>query len=444
MTNFGTAGVGTGAGASGPFQSMYACPNVKTEDYDVFIHAGPGAAFRAPGHPQGAFALESAIDELAVALKVDPLELRDKIEVGDERDRADAHRIERKIGAERIDWAKNRRNPAGSDAGPVKRGVGVAQALWYRFTNRDSACEVKIGRDGSVQLFSAVQDIGGGIKTVLAQCVAEELGLRVADITITVGDTRYPPGPPSGGSVTTGSISPAARNAAYRVKQMLLAEVAPALGVAAEDLAMTDGKVVSKSDPSKSMTFAQAAAKLANEEISAKATRSQDYAAVKEQRRGGNGLAGVQFAQVAVDVETGIITVEKVVAVHDCGRPMNPLGVESQINGGVIQGISYALYEDRLLDPNTGRMVNPNFEQYKIVGSKETPIIEPLLIEEYWGKSSTDAAGIGEPATVPTAAAIANAVYNATGVRIRRIPMTPAVVLAAIKAAQAPGRSDQS
>jgi len=140
----------------------------------------------------------------------------------------------------------------------------------------------------------------------------------------------------------------------------------------------------------------------------------------------------VQFAEVAVDTETGVIKVERVVAVHDCGRPLNPLAVESQINGGVLQGISYALYEDRLIDRQTGRMVNANLEQYKIVGARETPKIETFLIEEYYGRSSTDAGGIGEPSTIPTAAAVANAVYNATGVRVRELPMTPARVLAAL------------
>ena len=141
---------------------------------------------------------------------------------------------------------------------------------------------------------------------------------------------------------------------------------------------------------------------------------------------------GVQFAEVAVDTETGVIRVERVVAVHDCGRPINPLAVESQVNGGVLQGISYALFENRILDRATGVMVNANFDQYKIVGSRETPAIEVHLIEEYRGRSSTDAGGIGEPATVPTAAAVANAVYNATGVRVRELPMTSARVLAAL------------
>jgi xanthine dehydrogenase YagR molybdenum-binding subunit len=143
-------------------------------------------------------------------------------------------------------------------------------------------------------------------------------------------------------------------------------------------------------------------------------------------------LGGVQFAEVSVDTETGIVKVEHVLAVHDCGRPMNLLQLENQVNGGILQGISYALYENRRLDRNTGIMVNPNLEQYKILGVKETPKIDVHFIEHYIARSPTDAGGIGEPATIPTAAAIANAFYNATGVRVRELPMTPARVLTAL------------
>jgi xanthine dehydrogenase YagR molybdenum-binding subunit len=133
-----------------------------------------------------------------------------------------------------------------------------------------------------------------------------------------------------------------------------------------------------------------------------------------------------------VDTETGVIRVIEVVAVHDCGRAVNKLTTESQINGGVIQGISFALFEDRILDRVTGRMVNPNLEQYKIAGSKDAPRIRAVILDHHRGRTNVDASGIGEPATVPTAAAIANAVYHAIGVRIRETPMTPARVLAAL------------
>jgi xanthine dehydrogenase YagR molybdenum-binding subunit len=425
---YGTGGVATGAGATGPTQNLYACPTVLTEDNDVFINAGPATAMRAPGHPQGAFALEQAIDELADKLGMDPLVLRDK------NDESEARRVERKIGAERIGWAE--RKPAGSDTGPIKRGIGMAQSVWYAISSRSANCEVRLTHDGSVQVMSSVQDIGGGIRTVLGQIVAETLGLKPSDIDVKIGDTQYPIGPNSGGSCTTNAISPVARNAAWSVRQQLLDHAAKLLGAKnADELDLADGKIFVKADNSKSLTLKQAASKLPNEQISATAGRGPDYVSAPRgtpRGSGMTGLGGVQFARVAVDTGTGRIYVERVVAVHDCGRPLNPLTVDSQVNGGVLQGISYALFENRILDRNTGVMVNPNLEEYKIVGSRETPQIESILIEQYWARSSTDATGIGEPAVVATAGAIANAVYNAIGVRVRELPMTPAAVLRAL------------
>jgi xanthine dehydrogenase YagR molybdenum-binding subunit len=430
VVNYGTAGTGTGAGATGPAQNLYPCPMIVTEDSDIFTNAGPSAAFRAPGHPQGAFAFEQAIDELAHKLNLDPLTYRDKI------DESEARRYERKIGAEKIGWSA--RHAPGADAGPIKHGIGFAQAIWYRFSSRDSHCEVRVTQDGSVELLCGVQDIGGGIRTALAQVVAEEFGLKPTDITIKIGDTNYPNGPNSGGSVTTNSITPVARNAAYAVKTQFLGQMAEAFNVPVDQLKLKDGRLIARNQTGEPITFRAAAKKLKSEQIAARASRSEDYPTDKAPRgKGSGGLGGVQFAAVAVDTETGVIKVERVVAVHDCGRPINPMGVESQINGGVIQGISYALYENRLLDRNTGIMVNANLEQYKIAGSKDMPVIEPIVIEQYWGRSSTDAAGIGEPSTVPTAAAVANAVYNAIGVRVREIPMTPAVVLGALNRKEA-------
>jgi xanthine dehydrogenase YagR molybdenum-binding subunit len=437
----GTGGTGTGAGCGGPARNMYPCPNVLSEEYDVFTNAGPAAAFRAPGHPQGVFALEQAIDELADKLHMDPLVLRDKIDFDDDEGGrnvdSSARKRERQIGAERIGWTK-RRAP-GSESGPIKRGVGMAQSIWYRFVDLDASCEVRISRDGSVELLSAVQDIGGGIRTALAQVVAEELGLRASDVTVRIGDTDYPSGTASGGSKTTGSITPAARNAAYKAKTALLSQVAAKLGVKAEALVMRDGRVFVGGPQQSSIDFKKAAQSMKTEQIAERASRSDDYGGFipgvggPRTRGGVGGYGGVQFAEISVDVETGVIKVERVVAVHDCGRPINPLAVENQINGGILQGISYALYENRILDRRTGLMVNPNLESYKILGAREVPAIDVVILEQYQGRSSTDAGGIGEPATVPTAAAIANAFYDATRVRLRELPMTPARVLAALE-----------
>jgi xanthine dehydrogenase YagR molybdenum-binding subunit len=419
LTSYGTAGVGTGAGTAGPATNMYKCPNLLTEENDVFVNAGPGAAFRAPGHPQGCFAFEQAIDEVAVKLNMDPLALRDKI------DEHPARKVERQVILERTNWRS--RKPAGSDTGPVKRGMGIAQSVWYRFIEMNSSCEVRISRDGSVELMSAVQDLGTGTKTMLAVVVAEELGIPPANVVIRIGDTRFPIGPDSGGSVTTGSISPAVRNAAWQAKQQLFAAVAPKFATTADNLAIRNGRVVFKNDPAKSYTLKQVAAKLPTGEVSARATRVAEYS--KERLLYG----GVDYVELAVDTETGRVHIEKVFGAHDCGRPINPTGVISQINGGILQGISYALFEQRIMDPNAGYMLNANLENYKILGAREVPEIEVVLVENYIAQSSTDAAGIGESAGIITlAAAIGNAFYNATGVRMRKLPMTPANVLAAL------------
>ncbi len=428
LVSYGTAGVGLGAGVGSNAEALYSCPNFEGAQHDVFINAGPGCAMRAPGNTPGAFGLEQTIDDLAEKLGIDPLALRDRI------DPSPVRREERRIGAERIGW--QRRHKSGADSGPVKRGLGMAQSLWMANVQLNSSCEVRLMRDGSVEVLSSVQDIGTGITTVLAQTVAETLGLRPDDITVRIGDTEFPPGPPSYGSRTTASITPPARVAAWRVQQQLFHETALTLNAAADDLVMRDGKIAVRAEPSRNISFRDAASRLRNDRISAVASRSDDYAGFR--RRLGDAalalqdLGGVQFAQVAVDTETGIVRVERVVAVQDCGRPMNPRQIESQVHGGVLMGLSYALFEHRILDQFTGRMVNPNLEQYKIAGPRETPDIDVIVLENYQGHSATDAYGIAEPANIATAPAIANAVYNAIGVRLRSLPMTPAAILAAL------------
>jgi xanthine dehydrogenase YagR molybdenum-binding subunit len=426
QTSYGTAGVGLGAGVGRIAVQMYeTCPNAKVAQYDVMTHAGPGAAFRAPGAPQGAFALEQLIDELAERIGLDRLALRDKI------DKSEMRKAQRRLGAEKFGWSQLHQ-PPGSSPGVVKRGVGIAQSEWGRYVELGVGVEVRIHRDGSVALMSAVQDLGTGVRTILAQVAAEELGLQPTNIAVRIGDTVYPPGPASGGSKTTGSITPAARNAAYGAGQLLLAAVAPALGVAPAELAFQNDRIVVKSNPGKSLSFKEAAAKLPKEQISVTAERKADYGGMANPGMSFGRSGGVQFVEVAVDTETGYVKVERVVGVHDCGRPLNPLALESQINGGILQGISWALYENRHMDRNYGHMMNANLDQYKILGSREVPKIEVLLVEEYTATSSTDAMGVAESANVATAAAVANAVYNAIGVRIRELPITPQRILNAL------------
>ncbi len=428
LVSYGTAGVALGAGVGNIAETLYACPNFEGRQSDVFINAGPGCAMRAPGAVPGAFGLEQTIDELAERLSIDPLALRDHI------DPSPVRREERRIGAERIGWQG--RHAPGADPGPVKRGVGVAQSLWGANVQTNSSCEVRVMRDGSVEVLSSVQDIGTGTGTVMAQTVAEVLGLRPEAIRVRIGDTEFPAGPPSYGSRATASITPPARIAAWRVLQILFREAALTLNVGADDLIARDGQILVRDDRNRSIGFREAAARLRTDQISAVASRTDDYGGFR--RRMGDGalaqqdLGGVQFAEATVDTETGIVRVERVIAVQDCGRPMNPLQIESQVHGGVLMGLSYALFEERILDRYSGRMVNANLEQYKLVGPRETPQIDVVVLENYQGRSATDAYGIAEPSNIATAPAIANAVYNAIGVRIRSLPMSPAMILQAL------------
>jgi xanthine dehydrogenase YagR molybdenum-binding subunit len=420
--SFGSAGMAGGAGTGGPAGALYANnPNLKIEEHDVFTNAGPSAPLRAPGHPQGAFALESAVDELAARLGMDPLALRRKNESSPVR------LIQLETGAKAIGW--ERRNPTpGQGSGPRRRGIGVASGNWYVIArDRGVGAEVRIHRDGSAELFSGAQDIGTGFRTAMVLVAAEELGIRIADIKPNVGDTRWPEGPGSGGSNTTNSVAPVVRLAAHQARQKIFELAAPLLGAQVDALEAADGRIFVAGKPSKAVTFKQAAAKMPGEVISAVADRKKQFETYR------SDLAGCQFVEVEVDIETGEIRVLKVVAVNDCGFPINTLTTESQIIGSMIQGVSWALFENRVLDPNVGTMVNPNLESYKILGSKDMFEAVPIVTEIANAGNNTSAAGIGEPPIVPTLAAVANAVYNATGARIRTLPLTPDRVLAALK-----------
>ncbi|WP_425235563.1 xanthine dehydrogenase family protein molybdopterin-binding subunit [Ulvibacterium sp.] len=421
----GTAGVGLGAGVGRIAQILYTCPNFATEQYDVLTNAGPGAAWRAPGNVQGAFGLEQAIDEIAEKLNLDPLSYRDRI------DTSEVRKVERQRGAELFGWS--RRKPAGSGKGVVKKGLGVGQSTWPRFVSLDSSVEIKIHKGGGVEIRSSVQDIGTGTKTILAQVVAEELGLQVKDIKVNIGDTFFPVGPGSGGSVVTGSITPPTRNAAFEAKTALLKLVAKKWETDSSELSMADGQVTHKTNTDLKMSFKEATKLMRTSQISKIASRSDDYGGFQQPWGLAYGdLGSVQFAEVSVNTDTGFVKVDRVVAAHSCGRPLNIGQLESQINGGVIQGVSYALYENRVMDNSTGHMMNANVDQYKVPFSMEIPEIETIIVEEYSGRSSTDAYGIGEPANIATAAAIANAVYNAIGVRLYEIPITPSSILKAL------------
>jgi xanthine dehydrogenase YagR molybdenum-binding subunit len=452
---WGSAGVAGGAGTAGPVGALHGKnPNLKIESHDVYTNAGPSAPLRAPGHSQGAFGIESAVDELCDKLGLDPLEVRKKNEASPVR------LAQYDIGAKEIGWARRnkkagdvstgswgaigsglggatdslRRDAGGGGGGHgavspqqgKKRGLGMANGNWYVFASENTSAQVKIHRDGSVEVIAGYQDIGTGSRTAIAVVAAEELGIETSAVTMRIGDTQFPEGPGSGGSVTINSVAPAVRLAANEARTKLFALAAPLLGVGPEELDAANGKIFVAKDKTKSVTFKQAAAKMSGETIDCTAKRPKQY----ETFRG--DLAGTQFAEVEVDTETGEVRVIKMVSVNDCGFPANPLTTESQVIGAMIQGVSWALLEDRTLDRNVGTMVNPNLEWYKILAPADMFEAKSILTPVANLGNNTSTAGIGEPPIVPTLAVVANAVFNATGARVRELPITPDRVLAAL------------
>ena len=411
MEAYGTGGVGS-AGSS-PLPYIYQALNVETSQADVNINAGPACAMRAPGHPPAAFAMESLMDELAEQLGIDPLDFRRA------NDNNEIRYQQYMLGAERIGWERRNKIP-GSGDGVKKRGIGVGCSIWGGGGGPGTQVHVEIHPDGSVKVMTASQDLGTGTRTIIAQVSAEELGLRVEDITPLIGDTKYPPSGASGGSTTAASVTPAIKATVANAKQKLFALVAPTLGASPEELIAKDGKIYVEDKPDSCISWHEATAKLGAEPIVVSGGWVEGLS--------GSGVTGVQFAEVEVDTETGEVKVLKIVALHDCGLPVNRLTVESQIIGAVMMGLGYALTENRVMDSQTGKMTNPNLEYYKVPGTMETPKIEPIIL----GNPERGVIGIGEPPNIPTAGVIANAIYNAIGVRIRSLPITPDKILTAL------------
>jgi xanthine dehydrogenase YagR molybdenum-binding subunit len=395
---------------------------VEPSHEEITLTAEPPRAYRAPGHPQGVFAVEMMMDELADRLGLDPLAMRATNE-------SNRRRVEQaKLGADLIGW--ERRRPFGAARGRYRRGLGMGAAHWH-FWPTECMADCTIHRDGRVKIASGVQDIGTGTKTVAVDVAADELGIDRSRITGQVGDSRYPEGPASGGSVTARSLAPAVRDACDMAKQKLLQLVAEEMRVEEGDLRVEGDRIIHADG--RSMPWERACALIQGETLSRRGS-------IKPRHLGEGDTSATQFVDVTVDTQTGIFRVNKVVAVQACGQIVNRKTAENQVCGGVLQGLSYAMFEERLLDPTTGGMLNPNLEWYKISGSFDVPEIVPVLDVD---PGDTGVRALGEPTTIPTAGATANAVANAIGARVRSLPITPRKVLAALAEAAATGIAPQ-
>ncbi len=426
------------------FRELYKCPNVRSESTSVYINAGPQRPFRAPGHPPGAWALEQMMDELANAIRMDPVELRLKNYTTVSQSRKDIPYTTAGLadclreGAKAFGWAEARTRPRGT--GHLRRGVGVAAGMWQGGNGGPpSTVIVKVFADGSANVNMGASDLGCGTKTVMAMIVAEELGIPLERISVEhadTGTTQYSAA--SGGSKTIPTESPATRAAALEVKRQILDMAAEQLKVDPAQITLRDGEAVATSDPGKKIALGAIAG-----------IRRQGVVAGIGYR--GPNIAdkainpwGAHFAEVEVNTLTGEVRILRFVAAQDSGRAMNRLTYDNQVIGGITMGAGLAMMEERILDrAGTGRMVNMNWHDYKIPTAMDVPADKTVVAIDLHDTecNSTGAKGIGEPAMVPAAPAIANAVCHAIGVRVPDTPMNPARLCRLLaEAAQKPKR----
>jgi len=457
-------GLGAGGWEGGPggiFRELYSCPNVRTRERFVYVHTQPMMAFRAPGHVEGAFALERTMDVLARELGMDPLALRlANFAEGDESKgrpySANGLRRCYEEGARRFGWGEGgeeegRRGGTGTGGGEMvvreggregnvlvggapralRRGVGMAACVWPAGGGPPAYATVRLNADASVEVSSGTQDLGTGARTVLAQVAAESLGARLADVRVVLGDTeRSPYAGNSWGSMTTASVGPAVRAAAEEARGRLLEAASQLLECHPDDLEARQS-VITTRDGARRMTFAEVTKRLGNVMIMGRGSRGPNPQGV------GLMSFGAQFAEVEVDAETGVVRVLRIVAAHDAGRILNPLLAESQLHGGIIQGLGFALFEERHLDSATGVPLNASMHDYKVPTLADVPRIDAFFVHgSDQVANSLGARGLAEPPIIPTAPAIANAVANALGVELAALPLTPWRVLQAIGRAE--------
>jgi len=420
------------APTAGPMQMLYACENVRTVEHGAKTNTAPMAAFRAPGFAEGTFGLESLLNELARKLELDPLELR-------RRNHAEADllsgipfsskRLRECYELAERHWARRDEVRARSE-GPWKRGVGLASQIWYGGGGPPSYAWLRLGSDARAVVVTAMQDIGTGSRTAMAQIAAEELGLPLDHVRVELGDSAKGPfASISAGSATLPSVGPAVRAAAADARRQLCGIAAQRFDVEEDALSLAGGSIVhadGRSWPLEELTNL-----LGDMQILGRGARGPNPAGMRVL------TFGVQVAEVAVDIETGEVRVERVAAIHDVGRIVNPLGARSQVEGGVVQALGHTFCEERLLDPVDGTVLTQTLDAYRLPTIADVPEIVCEFVDvpdEHL--TNLGSKGLGEPPIIPTSAAIAGAIRDATGAELHSLPISREELLAALAQAR--------
>jgi CO/xanthine dehydrogenase Mo-binding subunit len=416
----------------GPMEMLYGCENVKIAEYGAKLNIGPMKAFRAPGFVEGTFGLECLIDELAAKLDLDPLEFR-------RRNHSDSDAVDgRPFSSKNLLECYRRAQPhwdrrdevRARSKGPWNWGVGMASQIWYGGGGPPSYAWVRLGADARAVVLTAMQDIGTGTATAMAQIAAEELGLPLDRIEVSLGDSaRGPYAVTSAGSSTISSMGPAVRTAAADVASQLLEIASQRFELEQRSLSLKGGNIVSADGGS--WPIEEITGLLESAQILGVGSRGPNPTGMRVL------TFGVQVAEVAVDVETGEVRVERIAAIHDVGRVINPLGASSQVEGGIIQGLGHTLSEERLLDPRSGIVLTLTLDSYRMPTIADVPeIVTDLVDVPDEHLTNLGSKGLGEPPIVPTSAAIANAIRDATGADVRSLPITREEMLRALREAR--------
>jgi xanthine dehydrogenase YagR molybdenum-binding subunit len=431
LTNIGAAGAySAGTGVGWQVGELYKCPNVLVTESTFYINAGPGRAFRAPGFPACSWALEQMMDMLAEKIAMDPIEFRLKnfTDISQSRNVPYTSTGLRQClieGSQAFGWKEAR--AAKKSESTVKRGFGVAAGMWQAGSGSPPyTAEIRMFMDGNVTIKTGALDLGTGTKTVACMVAAEELGIPLENVRIENADTAVTPyAQLSGGSMTLPGLTPAVRRGAWLLKRQLFGWASEALGIPQEDLEMRNNSIVSRSSPDKKKTVQELMrAQHVNEAI---AIGNRDP---NPPNRAIHPF-GAHFAEVEVNTNTGELRVVRLLGANDSGRVINRKTFDNQVHGGMTMGLGYALTEKRVLDRQTGKMCNVNLHDYKVPTALDVPAdhqvvpIDPKDTE----CNIVGCKGLGEPSHVPAAAAIANAVYDAIGVRPTHGPIDPRTIL---------------
>jgi xanthine dehydrogenase YagR molybdenum-binding subunit len=409
--------------------ALYKCANTRYSHKLAKLDLATPCDMRGPGATTGVYALECAMDELAVALKMDPLELRLR-NYSDRQQDEDAPYTSKQLrecyrqAADAFGWAKRNAEPRSMRDGSELVGWGMASGVWEALQMKTSA-RIVLTANGHAKVACATSDIGTGTYTIMAQVAADMLGLPIDNVSIRLGDSTLPASPVEGGSWMAASVSHAIANAAEAVRNELLALAnkmpdSPLQGAKLDEVVLADGKIVSKLDPGRAVSIADAMRHGKVDRIEQEKSTS-----FKEDEEYARNAHSAVFAEVKIDEQLGIIRVTRLVSAVAAGRILNTKTAGSQIMGGMIWGIGMALHEETLLDHRFGRIMNANYGEYHVPVNADVHDIKVIFVDEQDDIiNPLGIKGVGEIGIVGVASAIANAVYHATGKRVRDLPIT--------------------